>query len=1196
MTSNDGMTSTASSSTVSTSASTASTLTQNSSNNNNNTSNKNNKQRNNKSKQSNNSNSSTSKYVGNEKQLAVLGVKNDEHKTDNFLVFQRLIENHVLTTFDHSGDIAYLVQELAELMPRLMKQMPTIKSLKKDYGIDPSVDDTKLSAEDQETVKELKDLLATERKAFVGRKSVLQSNHAKLFGLIWGQCTPLLQQDLRNLTKYKKAYESRDCLWLMNELKKSSSGSDDTQHPVLTFIRTIRTLFTTRQRENESLQDVGDRLESQLQSLKLIGGTLHPKYLTQAYMLKNTNTSLDDAQVAVEEKIVAILTIEGANDAKYGSVKRYLANQMVNGVDAYPDTKTQALTLLSKYIGESAPRKTNSKKGGDKSKERNSGANDTDTSDINVSFYQHRAPPVEGPPIPGTDGKLLPEARCYNCGRLGHISPTCGEASAVGFQGVQSEGNTGLPTLMKDSWLLVDSGSTFSSVANHHILQQCTSCPTMTSYTNGGTLQYSAKGPVALLPKVEAYFNGEAIANILSLHEVTLHYRVTMDSQAANSIYVHTDDEVLEFKGCGNGLYFIDVLNLDNHKNNANVTDYLQPLSLLNVVSSNKEYFTCKEVTVADNAWLLQARIGWPSDADFKRYIDHGHLVNCSTTIDDITQGNAIYGPLVPILKGKMTRQRPQHILQAKRVQIPSPVLAHHPVDDIAVDFFFVNKRIYLLMKSRIYKFHGLNANCRGRGKIETSTAIKHFINQFSQRGITIQAIHGDNEFEKIRPLVAPISVELCGREEHVPDIERAVRTVKERSRCTTCSLPYKRIPGLMIDANLQDKLSWLNLFPPHDYLSPSIGPAGMILGTPKVDSSTLKLDFGQYCQVHEGTTNSQLPRSVGAIALRPKNSRGSYYFMSLRTGKLMHSNNYTVLPITSEVIHRVESLAEAEGMPLMTDGELLFEWSPGVPILPENDSDNVNGLTITPSHSKVPRTPVIFTDVPPPQDPAQGAHTGPHSDSDTTMPTYTPTPAPTNTNAPGAPNSSQGAHGQNQGAQLDANDDTSTHSDDSESDDDDDSHSTEEEEDASDGEEGDYLDNTDPFDEKDETPDIEEEVSTDTGVVEPASDTTSMDPSSRATEEQQQNSRPKRERRAPQNYEPLFKGKSYALQLFNHHIKQSLKQHTPSPSPEAACFALQILIFIRIQMHDRQHVFYIKLTLELKRTSLHDMQLYISE
>ena len=186
---------------------------------------------------------------------------------------------------------------------------------------------------------------------------------------------------------------------------------------------------------------------------------------------------------------------------------------------------------------------------------------------------------------------------------------------------------------------------------------------------------------------------------------------------------------------------------------------------------------------------------------------------------------------------------------------------------------------------------------------METSTAIKHYINQFSIRGITITAIHGDNEFEKIRTLLAPIPVELCGREEHVPDIERAVLTLKDRSRCTTHAIPYKKIPGVMIDANIQDKLHWLNQFPPKDYISSSIGPSGMILGTPKPNHKNLTLDFGQYCQVHDGTTNTLQARSVGAIALRPKNTRGSYYFMSLETGRQIHSNNWTVLAITPAVV-----------------------------------------------------------------------------------------------------------------------------------------------------------------------------------------------------------------------------------------------------------------------------------------------------
>ena len=117
-----------------------------------------------------------------------------------------------------------------------------------------------------------------------------------------------------------------------------------------------------------------------------------------------------------------------------------------------------------------------------------------------------------------------------------------------------------------------------------------------------------------------------------------------------------------------------------------------------------------------------------------------------STTVDHITNGKAIYGPLMPVLQGKMVRQRPQYRAEVKRIPIPSPVLSNHPLDSFSVDFFFIEQRPYLLMKSRVYKFHGINA-CRGRGKVETSSTIKAYLNNFGVRGVSFTTIYGDNDF-----------------------------------------------------------------------------------------------------------------------------------------------------------------------------------------------------------------------------------------------------------------------------------------------------------------------------------------------------------------------------------------------------------------------------------------------------------------
>jgi len=76
-----------------------------------------------------------------------------------------------------------------------------------------------------------------------------------------------------------------------------------------------------------------------------------------------------------------------------------------------------------------------------------------------------------------------------------------------------------------------------------------------------------------------------------------------------------------------------------------------------------------------------------------------------------------------------------------------------------------------------------------------------------------------------------------------------------------------------------------------------------------------LLLSFGQYVQVHaREMNNSMSPRTEGAIALMSAgNLQGSYRFYNLRTGQVVTRANWTVLPISGEVIDYLNSLAARE-------------------------------------------------------------------------------------------------------------------------------------------------------------------------------------------------------------------------------------------------------------------------------------------
>ena len=58
---------------------------------------------------------------------------------------------------------------------------------------------------------------------------------------------------------------------------------------------------------------------------------------------------------------------------------------------------------------------------------------------------------------------------------------------------------------------------------------------------------------------------------------------------------------------------------------------------------------------------------------------------------------------------------------------------------------------------------------------------------------------------------------------------------------------------------------------------------------------------------------------------MEPSNENGGQYFMSLDTGKKVHSYRCVELPMNQDVIDRVQELAEVEEQPDIKENELKF-------------------------------------------------------------------------------------------------------------------------------------------------------------------------------------------------------------------------------------------------------------------------------
>ena len=97
---------------------------------------------------------------------------------------------------------------------------------------------------------------------------------------------------------------------------------------------------------------------------------------------------------------------------------------------------------------------------------------------------------------------------------------------------------------------------------------------------------------------------------------------------------------------------------------------------------------------------------------------------------------------------------------------------------------------------------------------------------------------------------------------------------------------------------------SMLNQFPVRNGgVSSTISPTEIVEGKRKPDMGIKRINFGQYVEIHDSTDNTTSERSKVAIAMYATNDREGYAFICLDTGRSRHSNNWSVKPVTPEIV-----------------------------------------------------------------------------------------------------------------------------------------------------------------------------------------------------------------------------------------------------------------------------------------------------
>ena len=304
----------------------------------------------------------------------------------------------------------------------------------------------------------------------------------------------------------------------------------------------------------------------------------------------------------------------------------------------------------------------------------------------------------------------------------------------------------------------------------------------------------------------------------------------------------------------------------------------------------------------------------WPSSSMTKKLIKNNLITDTGIAEGDFDIADEIFGKAPEQLKGKMTAP-PQKKDNSTQILLHDVKIQINRRMKLYIDIMYVCRRSFLHTKSKDINYITIQY-LPDRKSSTIAKKLKLVIRKYLSRGFTITDVFGDNEFssEKYQSLLMPDMLHICSKGEHVPIIKRSIRTVKECTRSATVELIFGIVPQLIVISLLEGVERWMNAFPTENIDRDSVSPATIIEGRENPRDNVSWIAYGSYALVYTGTSNTLNSRSIPAITLRESNNNGGHYFMSLESGRRIHSNKWIEMPITEVQIDCIHELATTEG------------------------------------------------------------------------------------------------------------------------------------------------------------------------------------------------------------------------------------------------------------------------------------------
>ena len=150
-------------------------------------------------------------------------------------------------------------------------------------------------------------------------------------------------------------------------------------------------------------------------------------------------------------------------------------------------------------------------------------------------------------------------------------------------------------------------------------------------------------------------------------------------------------------------------------------------------------------------------------------------------------------------------------------VAVPRELIAAQKKVVLSLDLFFINRYVFMITYS--------DNICFTTTSHVSTRAVRHYwpffkqvCLQYATIGFNIVVIRGDLEFWALRDLVGELSsrpsLDLAAKNKHVGLIERNIKFLKGKARPLRHTLPFERLPPVMLFCMVQVVTLIMNLFP----------------------------------------------------------------------------------------------------------------------------------------------------------------------------------------------------------------------------------------------------------------------------------------------------------------------------------------------------------------------------------------------